>query len=64
MTAGGGLVVREFRIAASSDDAEERASGSVRRTSSDRELVLDREGDPTVRFHFGGQYTSFDSVAA
>ena len=42
----------QTRISASSDDAEERASGKVKLTSSDLELVFDRDGDQTVGLRF------------
>jgi hypothetical protein len=38
-----GPTVLEVRVAASSDDAEERASGRVSLTSSDLELIFDRD---------------------
>jgi hypothetical protein len=39
--AGGEVTTVEIRVAASSEDAEERASGSIRLTSRDLELVYD-----------------------
>ena len=42
------------RVSASSDDAEERASGSVSLTSSDLELVFDSGGNQTVGMRFNG----------
>jgi hypothetical protein len=44
----------EVRVAASSDDAEERSSGSMRLTSSDLELVYDRTNQQTVGMRFNG----------
>ncbi len=44
----------EVRVAASSDDAEERVSGSVSLGSSDLELVFDSGGDQTVGMRFQG----------
>jgi hypothetical protein len=41
----------EIRVAASADDAEERASGSVKLTSSDLELVFDKS-DQTIGLRF------------
>ncbi len=46
-------VTLESQIAASSDDAEERASGSVKLGSSDLELVWDKS-DQTVGLRFNG----------
>jgi hypothetical protein len=43
----------EVRVAASSDDAEERASGRVSLTSSDLELIFDRDVQ-TVGIRFNG----------
>jgi hypothetical protein len=43
----------EVRVAASADDAEERASGRVKRTSTDLELVFD-ESDQTVGMRWTG----------
>ncbi len=42
----------QSRISASSDDAEERASGKVVLGSSDLELVFDKGGDQTVGLRF------------
>ena len=50
---GSGETVQEIRVSASSDDAEERVSGSVKLTSSDLELVFDRS-DQTVGMRFNG----------
>ena len=44
--------VLDVRVAAGSDDAEERASGSVSLGSSDLELVFDGGGDQTVGMRF------------
>lgn len=44
----------DVRVSASTDDAEERADGSVGRTSSDLELVFDRGGVQTVGMRFNG----------
>ena len=46
--------VLDVRVAAGSDDAEERASGSVSLGSSDLELVFDGGGDQTVGMRFNG----------
>ncbi|MEE9533776.1 MAG: hypothetical protein V3W06_05115, partial [Acidimicrobiia bacterium] len=51
--AGGQLTTAEIRVAASSDAAEERASGSMYLTSSDLELVYDRSNQ-TVGMRFNG----------
>jgi hypothetical protein len=47
------ITTEEVRVAASSDDAEERSSGEMSRTSSDLELVYDR-GDQKVGMRFRG----------
>jgi len=47
------LLVSEVRVAASSDDAEERAGGSMSLTSSDLELVFDGS-DQAVGMRFNG----------
>jgi hypothetical protein len=44
----------EVQVAASSDDAEERAGGAVNLTSSDLELTFDRSGNQTVGMRFNG----------
>ncbi len=44
----------EVRISNGSDDAEERISGSVSRSSSDLELVFDAGGNQTVGLRFAG----------
>ncbi len=49
-----GAVTTEIRVSASTDDAEERAGGSVILTSSDLEFVFDRVGDQTVGMRFNG----------
>jgi hypothetical protein len=46
--------ILEVRIASSSDDAEERADGRVKLTSSDLELVFDGGGHQTVGMRFNG----------
>jgi hypothetical protein len=46
--------ILEVRIASSSDDAEEKASGAVSLTSSDLELVFDSGGHQTVGMRFTG----------
>jgi hypothetical protein len=51
--AGGGLTTAEIRVAAGSDDAEERSSGSMYLTSSDLELVYD-QSNQTVGMRFNG----------
>ena len=48
----GGETTVEVRVSASSDDAEERASGSTNLTSSDLELVFDAGGNQTVGLRF------------
>jgi hypothetical protein len=48
----GGVYTVEVRVAASSDDAEERVDGSVSLSSSDLELVYDSGGDQTVGMRF------------
>jgi hypothetical protein len=50
---GGGETTVEVRVAASIDDAEERASGRLYLTSSDLELVYDG-GNQTVGMRFDG----------
>ena len=52
-TGDAGLEVIEVRVAANSDDAEEKASGSISLTSSDLELVFDGS-DQTVGMRFNG----------
>ena len=54
MTIGVVITTFEVRVAASSDDAEERASGNVSLTSSDLELVNDKSSDQTVGIRFNG----------
>lgn len=51
--AWGEVVTVEFQVAASSDDAEERATGSMSLRSSDLELVHDG-GNQTVGIRFNG----------
>lgn len=51
---GGSSGTIEVRVSTSQDDAEERASGSVRLTSSDLELVNDRGRRQTVGMRFNG----------
>ncbi len=46
-------VIIKIRVSTSSDDAEERASGSVKLKSSDLELVFDKS-DQTVGMRFNG----------
>ncbi len=50
----GGTMILEIRVAASSDDAEERADGSFSTTSSDLEMVFDRGGNQLVGMRFNG----------
>jgi len=50
----GHVTTLEVRVAASSDDAEERFSGNMYRTSSDLELVDDKHGNQTVGIRFVG----------
>jgi len=52
-TASGNTTALEVRVAASSDDAEESASGSMSLTSSDLELVYDGSNQ-TVGLRFNG----------
>ncbi len=52
--APGGPFTLDIPVAASSDDAEERASGSVKLTSSDLELVFDKSTEQTVGIRFTG----------
>jgi cysteine-rich repeat protein len=49
-----GEITLEIRLEASSDDAEERDSGSMNLTSSDLELVFEGGGDQTVGMRFNG----------
>ncbi len=51
---GSEVVVVESRVGGSSDDAEEAASGSMKLTSSDLELVFDSGGNQTVGMRFNG----------
>jgi len=44
----------DVRVASSSDDAEERTSGSMKLTSSDLEFVFDGGGNQTVGMRFNG----------
>jgi len=48
------ITTLEVRVAASSDDAEERVSGSVKLSSSDLELTFDGGGNQTVGMRFNG----------
>jgi hypothetical protein len=50
--AGTTVITLETRVAASSDDAEEKASGSMSLTSSDLELVFETDGNQTVGLRF------------
>ena len=50
----GNEIVTETRVSSGSDDAEERATGGVRLSSSDLELVYDSGGDQTVGMRFNG----------
>jgi hypothetical protein len=52
-TGSGGTTITEIRVAASSDDAEESATGSVSLTSTDLELVYDGSNQ-TVGMRFNG----------
>ncbi len=47
-------VIVEVRVNSSSDDAEERPSGSVRLTSSDLELTLDKTNQQIIGMRFTG----------
>ena len=51
-----GIVVTEVRVSASSDDAEEKATGSTSLTSSDLELVEEaaQPGVQTIGIRFEG----------
>jgi len=53
MTGDTGTGVVDVRVAASSDDAEEKITGGMRMTSSDLELVYD-SGEQTVGMRFNG----------
>jgi hypothetical protein len=50
----GTLTTTEVRISAGTDDAEERASGSISLKSSDLEFAFDGGGDQTVGMRFSG----------
>jgi len=52
VSAATGVIVTEARATAGSDDAEERASGSVSLSSSDLELVVDGSSTQTVGLRF------------
>ena len=52
VTGSNGEIVKAYQIAASSDDAEERATGQVDLTSTDLELVFDSGGNQTVGLRF------------
>ncbi len=52
--APGGPFTLDIPVAASSDDAEEKASGSVKLTSSDLELMFDKSIEQTVGIRFTG----------
>jgi hypothetical protein len=54
VTRSSGELVAEVRVSASSDDAEERDTGNVNRSSSDLEFVFDRGGNQTVGIRFNG----------
>ena len=47
-----GVVTLDIPVSASSDDAEERVTGSVTLTSGDLELVFDKSGNQTVGLRF------------
>ncbi len=51
---GPGTTITESRISAGSDDAEERASGRMKLTSSDLEMSFDGGGDQMVGMRFTG----------
>ena len=53
VTGDNGTEVVDVRIAASSDDAEEKVTGGMRMTSTDLDLVYDK-GDQTVGMRFNG----------
>jgi hypothetical protein len=53
LTVTGNAGITEVRVSASTDDAEERATGSMYITSTDLELVLDRDNQ-TVGMRFVG----------
>jgi hypothetical protein len=46
--------VRDYQVAAGADDAEESPSGSVKLTSSDLEMVVDKSSVQTVGLRFPG----------
>jgi hypothetical protein len=54
ITDNDGIATLEVRVAAGSDDAEERNSGSVRLNSSDLELIRDKTNDQIVGVRFPG----------
>jgi hypothetical protein len=54
LLAGGNFDTWDGGIAASSDDAEEKPSGSMRLTSSDLELTLDKTNQQVVGMRFTG----------
>lgn len=54
VTGANGETVLEVRVAKSTDDAEERESGTVSLTSSDMELVYDKGGNQLVGLRFDG----------
>ena len=49
---GSGVTITESRVSASSDDAEERVTGSMKLTSSDLEMTFDKGGDQWVGLRF------------
>ena len=49
-----GFMMLEVRVGSSSDDAEEKSSGSMKLTSSDLELVVDKNAQQTVGVRFIG----------
>jgi hypothetical protein len=52
----------DVRVSASSDDAEERSSGSVSLSSSDLELIRDGTNNQTVGMRFNGVHIPQGSV--
>lgn len=51
---GASIVTLDIRVSASSDDGEERSSGSVNLTSGDLEIIRDGTNDQTVGMRFRG----------
>jgi hypothetical protein len=66
VTGANGEVPIEVRVASSSDDAEQRASGSVSTSSNDLEITLDKSGNQLVGLRFTAvdvpQYATIDTA--